>query len=130
MLGDIFTKPLQGELFRKFRAAIMNVPIEMSDAEMGKVPADIALTRETAKHCPQECVGANDKTRVSIDEDKDDSEQKDERIDDVLGKKDQNSSSVDTARNAIVPRSRIYNTGYYPVKNRPSYANIVKRRPI
>ena len=35
MLGDHFTKPLQGALFRKFRAKIMNIPDALDMGEMG-----------------------------------------------------------------------------------------------
>ena len=37
MLGDHFTKPLQGALFRKFRAEIMNIP---DDLDMGEMVMD------------------------------------------------------------------------------------------
>ena len=30
MVGDFFTKPLQGSLFRKFRAIIMNLPPDLN----------------------------------------------------------------------------------------------------
>ena len=35
MMGDHFTKPLQGALFRKFRAEIMNIPDDLDMGEMG-----------------------------------------------------------------------------------------------
>jgi hypothetical protein len=35
MVGDHFTKPLQGAQFRKFRADIQGVPNDMSDLDMG-----------------------------------------------------------------------------------------------
>ena len=35
MLGDHFTKPLQGALFRKFRAEIMNIPDDLDMGENG-----------------------------------------------------------------------------------------------
>jgi hypothetical protein len=35
MLGDHFTKPLQGALFRKFRAEIQGIPVDTSDADLG-----------------------------------------------------------------------------------------------
>ena len=37
MLGDHFTKPLQGALFRKFRAEIMNILDDLDMGEMGMV---------------------------------------------------------------------------------------------
>ena len=36
MLGDHFTKPLQGALFRKFRTEIMNIPDDLDMGEMVK----------------------------------------------------------------------------------------------
>ena len=35
ILGDHFTKPLQGALFRKFRAEIMNIPDDLDMGDMG-----------------------------------------------------------------------------------------------
>ena len=35
MLGDHFTKPLQGALFKKCRAEIMNIPYDLDMGEMG-----------------------------------------------------------------------------------------------
>jgi hypothetical protein len=35
MLGDHFTKPLQGALFRNFRAEIQGIPVDTSDADLG-----------------------------------------------------------------------------------------------
>ena len=35
MFGDHFTKPLQGALFRIFRAEIMNIPDDLDMGEMG-----------------------------------------------------------------------------------------------
>ena len=35
MLGDHFTNPLQGALFKKFRAEIMNIPDDLDMGEMG-----------------------------------------------------------------------------------------------
>jgi hypothetical protein len=35
MLEGHFTKPLQGALFRKFRAEIQGIPVKMCDADMG-----------------------------------------------------------------------------------------------
>ena len=39
MLGDHFTKPLQGTLFRKFRLKIMNIPDDLDEIFMNR--ADI-----------------------------------------------------------------------------------------
>ena len=63
MLSDHFTKPLQVELFRKFRAEIMNIPIGMSLYDMGwdGVGTEKGVTwklhEETDPECPHECVG-------------------------------------------------------------------------
>mmetsp|Transcript_13201 Transcript_13201/g.12816 ORF Transcript_13201/g.12816 Transcript_13201/m.12816 type:complete len:160 (-) Transcript_13201:301-780(-) len=63
MLADLFTKPLQGELFREFRAKIMNIPIGISLYDMGwdGVETEKGVTwklhEETYPECPQECVG-------------------------------------------------------------------------
>ena len=35
MLGDHFTKPLQGALFRKFRSEIINIPDDLDMVKMG-----------------------------------------------------------------------------------------------
>ena len=63
MLGDHFTKPLQGALFRKFREEIMNIPDELYMGEMGMDGEGIKkgfmwkLHNENDPGCPQECVG-------------------------------------------------------------------------
>ena len=63
ILGDHFTKSLQGTMLRKFRAEIMNIP---DDLDMGGVGMDrkglkrgiaCKLHNETNPGCPQECVG-------------------------------------------------------------------------
>jgi hypothetical protein len=46
MVADIFTKPLQGSAFHKFRDAVLNVPTILYDS-----------CNELAIHEPQECVG-------------------------------------------------------------------------
>ena len=50
MIGDHFTKPLQGALFRRFRAVIMNVDEHVPDA-------DLAWDRDNIPVMPQECLG-------------------------------------------------------------------------
>ena len=63
MLGDHFTKPLKGALFRKFRAEIMNIPDELDTGEKGmdrkglKKGITSKLYNKTDPRCPQECVG-------------------------------------------------------------------------
>jgi len=52
MVGDHFTKPLQGVLFRRFRAIIMNIDEWVSDD-------DLAWERNFIPTMPQECVGEN-----------------------------------------------------------------------
>jgi hypothetical protein len=67
MLADHFTKPLQGTMFRKFRAEIQGVPIDMCDADVGWDRPCAINQRESSKSCPipQECVGTHeDRTHV------------------------------------------------------------------
>ena len=68
ILGDHFTKPLQGALFRTFRAEIMNIP---DDLDMGGVGMDVKgskrgimckLHNKTDPICPQVFVGGCGKT--------------------------------------------------------------------
>ena len=64
MLGDHFTKPLQGALFRKFRAEIMNIPDDLGMGEIGmdgkvlKMGIMCKLHNETDTRYPQESVGS------------------------------------------------------------------------
>ena len=54
MVGDFYTKPLQGALFRKFRAIIMGL--------------DMAHTPSTEPLCePRECVGAEKETSAPVE---------------------------------------------------------------
>ena len=63
MLGAHFTKPLQGALFRKFMAEIMNIPNDLDMVEMGmdrtglKKRITCKLHNEIDPRCPQEGVG-------------------------------------------------------------------------
>ena len=63
MLGDHFTKSLQGALFRKFRSEIMNIPGDLDLGGMGmdgkglKKGIICKLHNDTDPRCPQECVG-------------------------------------------------------------------------
>ena len=72
MLGDHFKKPLQGALFRKFRAEIMNIPDDLDMGEMGmdgkvlKKGITCKLHNETDPRFPQECVGDHGKTGREI----------------------------------------------------------------
>ena len=68
-MGDHFTKPLQGALFRKFRAEIMNITDDLDMGEMGiygkgfKKGITCKLHNETDTRCPQERVGDCGKAR-------------------------------------------------------------------
>ena len=61
--GDNYKKPLQGALFRKFRAEIMNIPNDLDMREMGmdgkglKRGITCKLYNQTDPRCSQECVG-------------------------------------------------------------------------
>ena len=63
MFGDHFTKPLQGAIFRKFRAEMMNIPDDLGMGDMGiygtgsKRGITWKLQNDTDPGCPQECVG-------------------------------------------------------------------------
>ena len=63
MLGDHFKKPLQGALFRKFRAEIMNIPDDLEMVEMGMGGKGLKqwivckLHKEIDPGCSQEFVG-------------------------------------------------------------------------
>jgi hypothetical protein len=57
MAGDHFTKPLQGTLFRKFRAEIQGIPIDASDAHLGW---EHEPKGEAPVKSPQECGGSDD----------------------------------------------------------------------
>jgi hypothetical protein len=61
MLAYHFTKPLQGTMFRKFRAEIQGVSIDMCDADVGWDRPCAINEQEPRKACPspQECVGTN-----------------------------------------------------------------------
>ena len=72
ILADHFTKPLQGALFRKFRAEIQGIPATMDDEEMGwdapgpfNVPLK-AVDTATGIPSPQECVGKDRISALSI----------------------------------------------------------------
>jgi hypothetical protein len=62
MLADHFTKPLQGTMFRKSRAEIQGVPIDMCDADVGWDRPCVINERELSKACPspQGCVGTHE----------------------------------------------------------------------
>jgi hypothetical protein len=57
MIGDHFTKPLQGALFRKFQVEIQGIPFDTSDADLGWYHEQ---TSEAPVTIPQECIGTDD----------------------------------------------------------------------
>jgi hypothetical protein len=61
MLADHFTKPLQGTMFRAFRAEIEGIPIDMCDADVGwDRPCAINEQEQNVDFpSPQECVGTH-----------------------------------------------------------------------
>ena len=67
MLADHFTKPLQGELFRRFRAELMNISEDVDMGVMGwegteaKKGVSWKLHKESDPACRQECVGNYEK---------------------------------------------------------------------
>ena len=67
MLGDHFTDPLQGAMFRKFMAEIMNIPGNLNMGEMGMGGTGLKkgvmwkLHNATDPGCSHECVGDCDK---------------------------------------------------------------------
>jgi len=60
MVADHFTKPLQGTLFRKFRAEIQGIDLGDTQYDLGCDSSD-----PTYEPSPQECVGEPDKNEVS-----------------------------------------------------------------
>jgi hypothetical protein len=59
MLGDHFTKSLQGALFHKFRAEVQGIPTELSNVELGwdREEKNEGIERDSTDPSPQECVG-------------------------------------------------------------------------
>jgi hypothetical protein len=57
MFVDHFTKPLQGALFRKFRAEIQGILVDNNKAELGWDRAEESEGGKRADPSPQECVG-------------------------------------------------------------------------
>jgi hypothetical protein len=56
MLANHFTKPLQGALFRKFRAEIQGIPHDTNEAELGWDWEGCCEKTVSADPSPQECV--------------------------------------------------------------------------
>ena len=65
-MGNHFTKPLQGVIFRNFSAEIMNRPDDLNMEDMGidgtgmKKGVRWNLHNENESECPQKCVGNNE----------------------------------------------------------------------
>jgi hypothetical protein len=61
MLADHFTKPLQGTMFRSFRAEIQGIPIDTCGADLGWDRPCAINEQEKSVDCPspQECVGTH-----------------------------------------------------------------------
>jgi hypothetical protein len=60
MLGDHFTKPLQGGMFRKFRADIQCIPADSPDSDLRRDRDELKAENTPASSTnssPQECVG-------------------------------------------------------------------------
>ena len=72
MLEDHFTNPLQGALFKKFRAEIQEIPTSMNDGEMGwYTPGNFNVPPEgydasTGKPIPHEFVGEYQNSDILI----------------------------------------------------------------
>jgi hypothetical protein len=62
ILGDHFTKPLQGTVFRKFRAEIQGTPVNMYDAYLGWYRPSVKSeqNQDGASPSPHECVGTHE----------------------------------------------------------------------
>ena len=130
MLADHFTKPLQGELFRKFRAELMNIPEDIDMSQMGwdgtGHPKGVTwkLHNETDPACPQECVGDYDGPSVDVvvtAHEKCNKRRRDAKCPGpsiLLDKKDRSEGSL---RNS--------STYSRPVASKASYAQILKGKP-
>jgi hypothetical protein len=59
MIGDHFTKYLQGALFNKFRAEVQGIPTDLSNVELGwdREEKNEGIERGSTDPSPQECVG-------------------------------------------------------------------------
>jgi hypothetical protein len=59
MIGDYFTKSLQGALFHKFRAEVQGIPTDLSNVELGwdREGGNEGIDRGYTDPSPQECVG-------------------------------------------------------------------------
>jgi hypothetical protein len=68
MLANHFTKPLQGTMFRAFRAEIQGIPVDMCDVDLGwdRPCAIDEQKRGEDSPSPHECVGTHkDRTYVN-----------------------------------------------------------------
>jgi hypothetical protein len=60
MIADHFTKPLQGAMFRRFRAEIQGISNDIPDSDVGWDRDELAPKEKTTNPTnisPQECVG-------------------------------------------------------------------------
>jgi hypothetical protein len=57
MIADFFTKPLQGNLFRKFRDLVLGYK------HISEIEDDLSKSGESS---PQECIGSNDSERIVL----------------------------------------------------------------
>jgi len=57
MVGDYFTKPLQGSLFYKLRATILNIPAPDDDDAPQSTASRVNTTMPSTGAASQECVG-------------------------------------------------------------------------
>jgi hypothetical protein len=59
MLGDHYTKSLQGALFHKFRAEVQGIPTDLTNVELGwdREGKNVGIERGSTGPIPQECVG-------------------------------------------------------------------------
>jgi hypothetical protein len=65
ILGDHFTKPLQGGMFMKFRAEIQGIPVDTPDSDLGWDRDELKVENTPASSTniiPQECVGKSPNT--------------------------------------------------------------------
>ena len=63
MIGDFFTKPLQGAKFRKFRDAILNIPGGEDVSPPGEIPIT-NFVQITGQECVEACRTGNSGTEA------------------------------------------------------------------
>jgi hypothetical protein len=63
VLSDHFTKPLQGGMFRKFRAEIQGISVDIPDSDVGRDRGELMAKSPSdgsTNTSPQECVGKDE----------------------------------------------------------------------